>query len=276
MEYLLKLTFDAERALYGKTNCVVDGCVFEGDADGESQLKEVNGIQVKNCKFCLRYPLWHATKSVVESSSFNVFSRAPIWYCNDITIANCQFDCIKPLRECQNVTVDNCVFNSTEFGWYCNGLSVKNTKINAEYAFMQSKNVTVENLDFSGKYSFQYIKDCKIVNSRLNTKDAFWHAENVVLENCELTGEYLGWYSKNLTLKKCKITGTQPLCYAQNLVLENCEMTGCDLCFEHTTVNATVTTKIDSVKNPIGYIKAPKIDAVIIDEFKRGNVIIDN
>ena len=33
-------TFDMERALYGSEGLVVNGCVFDGPADGESAFKE--------------------------------------------------------------------------------------------------------------------------------------------------------------------------------------------------------------------------------------------
>ena len=66
-----------------------------------------------------------------------------------------------------------------------------------------------------------------------------------------LNGEYLGWYSDNLTLIRCKIIGTQPLCYCKNLKLKDCIMEKCDLSFEYSDVNATVTGNILSVKNPL-------------------------
>ena len=52
-------SFDEERALYGLRDAVVSNCVFAGPADGESVLKEAAGIRVEECKFSLRYPLWH-------------------------------------------------------------------------------------------------------------------------------------------------------------------------------------------------------------------------
>ena len=50
-------------------------------------------------------------------------------------------------------------------------------------------------------------------------------------------------------------------------------MEGCDLSFENSEVEATVTGSIDSVKNPVrGFIRADSIGEVIIDEFKRSGV----
>jgi hypothetical protein len=83
-------------------------------------------------------------------------------------------------------------------------------------------------------------------------------------------GEYLAWYAENVRFVRCKIIGTQPLCYVRGLVLEDCTMEGCDLSFENSEVEATVTGSIDSVKNPVrGFIHADSIGEVIIDEFKR-------
>ena len=60
MHYICDKTFDEERALYGLCNADVIGCTFAGAADGESALKESRGVSVQQCKFSLRYPLWHA------------------------------------------------------------------------------------------------------------------------------------------------------------------------------------------------------------------------
>ncbi len=99
-----------------------------------------------------------------------------------------------------------------------------------------------------------------------NTKDAFWHAKNVHIKNSTVNGEYLGWYSENLTFENCIITGTQPFCYAKGLTLINCQMQGCDLSFERSEVNASLTAPILSIKNPIaGRIEVPSVGEIILD-----------
>ena len=55
-------TFDEERALYNLKDTEVRNCTFAGPSDGESVLKETRNIKVIDCKFSLRYPLWHAKK----------------------------------------------------------------------------------------------------------------------------------------------------------------------------------------------------------------------
>ena len=82
-----------------------------------------------------------------------------------------------------------------------------------------------------------------------------------------IKGEYLAWYSNGLTLINCKIMGTQPFCYCRNLKLIDCEMIDTDLCFEKSQVEATITTPVISIKNPIsGQIVAPEVGEIIRDE----------
>lgn len=80
-------------------------------------------------------------------------------------------------------------------------------------------------------------------------------------------GEYLAWYCENITFENCKIIGTQPLCYCKGLKLINCEMIDCDLAFERSEVEATITTPILSIKNPLpgSCIVVPAVDEIIRD-----------
>ena len=89
-------------------------------------------------------------------------------------------------------------------------------------------------------------------------------------------GEYLAWYSDGLTLIRCKIIGTQPLFYCKNLKLVDCEMVDTDLAFEKSEVDAVITTKVDSIKNPLsGRICVPEAGEVIMDDqLAKGEVMI--
>ncbi len=243
-------TFDEERSLYHLTDTEVSDCVFAGPADGESVLKECDRIEIKNCSFSLRYPLWHVRNFRVENSAFDEKARASMWYDVNGTLKNCDINSIKILRECQNMTVEDSKITSLEFGWKCDGMTVKNSEITSEYIFLDSKNVEIDGLTMHGKYSFQYMENLTIRNSNLNTKDAFWHSKNVTVEDSVVKGEYLAWFSENLTLVRCHIIGTQPLCYCKNLKLVDCTMEGCDLSFEYSDVEATVKGHVDSIKNP--------------------------
>ena len=121
-------------------------------------------------------------------------------------------------------------------------------------------------MSLKGKYSFQYVENVEINNCRFDTKDAFWHAKNVTIKNSVINGEYLAWYSENLTFIDCTIKGTQPLCYCKGLKLINCRMEDCDLAFERSDVEATISTPVISIKNPLsGSIKVPSVGEIIRD-----------
>lgn len=260
---------DEERALYAVCDAKIINCSFEGPADGESALKESRKIDVSECKFNLRYPLWHSHEFKLSNSVMTDTCRAPLWYSCDGVISNCKINGVKCLRECDNITLDNVSAVSPEFGWKCRKVDINDCEIESEYIFLDSSDINVKNLKLKGKYSFQYVKNAHISDSFFNTKDSFWHAENIFIENTEIDGEYFGWYSKNLTLKNCTISGTQPFCYCENLRLENCTLIGCDLAFEYSSVFADVKGDIVSVKNPkFGKITADSIGEVI----KGGNV----
>jgi hypothetical protein len=191
--------------------------------------------------------------------------RAALWYSDNVEILDSKLHGIKALRECRGVNIERCDVVSAEFGWMSGDVTVKNSRAEGEYFMFRGENLSFSELDFKGKYSFQYIKNAAFENCNLDTKDAFWHAENVTVKNSIVKGEYLAWYSKNLTLENCKIIGTQPFCYCEGLKLINCEMHECDLAFEKSSVEATVTTHIDSIKNPSsGYIEAPSAGEIIL------------
>ena len=264
-------TYGEERALYGISDSKVIGCRFDGEEDGESALKECRNIEVEDCYFNLRYPLWHVDDATVKNSEMTEKCRAALWYDSDVRIADSKLHGTKALRECDGVTLVGCDINSEEFGWKCKGLRIENSTLTSQYPFFECKKMDVDGLKMTGKYSFQYIEDSVFKNCIFNTKDAFWHAKNVTVYDSVISGEYLAWYSENLKLVRCKISGTQPLCYCKGLLLEDCEMENADLSFERSEVKARVKGDILSVKNPIsGYINADSIGEVIFDcEFRK-------
>ena len=263
---IIDKTFDEERALYNLQNARVEHCTFAGPADGESALKECRNVEVKNCDFSLRYPLWHAEKFTIIDSRMDELTRAPIWYAADGKIENCTINGIKILRECDRISLCSCKIESPEFGWRCRDIEINDSEINSEYFLFECRNVKVDGLKMKGKYSFQYIENMKVDNSELDTKDAFWHSKNVTVQNSVVKGEYLGWYSENLTFINCKIIGTQPLCYCKGLKLMNCEMIDTDLAFEYSDVLADVHGEILSVKNPkSGRILADSYGKIVLE-----------
>lgn len=260
-------TFDEERALYGSRNVTVRHCAFDGPADGESAFKESADVIAEDCFFNLRYPFWHVHGLTVRNAEMTELCRAALWYSDDILIEDTKLHGIKALRECERATLRRCDIISPEFGWNTRGLNMEDCTAQSEYFLMGAADIALDNVRLEGKYSFQYVRGGTIARSDLRTKDAFWHSEGLTVTDSVLTGEYLAWYSKDLTLVRCKIIGTQPLCYCEGLTLIDCEMIDCDLAFEKSNVTATVTTPIDSVKNPrSGRICAPAVGEIILDD----------
>lgn len=263
--------YSSERALYGISDAKVENCIFAGEEDGESALKESKNIQVDNCRFELRYPFWHSTGFDVKGCRLTETCRASFWYCINGQISDTEITGVKALRECENVNIKNVNALSSEFGWKCRDIKAENCSFQSEYIFFDSKNISLDNIILKGKYSFQYTQNLTIKNSQLETKDSFWHASNVVVENCTVKGEYLGWYSDGLTLRNCKIIGTQPFCYCKNLILENCELVDCDLAFEYSDVIADTHGHIISIKN----VKSGKVYVDSVGEIITTNPVYE-
>ena len=266
MKTIQNSSFDEERAFYGERGIRCLKVNIDGPSDGESAFKECSDVTVEGCYFNLRYPFWHDDGVKILDCEMTPLCRAALWYSENIEILNSKLCGIKALRECKNVKIENCGITSSEFGWMSEGVTMKSCRAEGEYFMLRGENLNFTHLDFWGKYSFQYIKNAHFENCKFDTKDAFWHAENVTVKNSLIKGEYLAWYSKNLTLENCKIIGTQPFCYCEGLKLINCEMEECDLAFEKSSVEASVTGRIDSIKNPkSGFIEAPSAGEIILD-----------
>ena len=265
MKTIQNQTFDAERALYGSKNILVRECSFDGPADGESAFKECENVQVEDSFFNLRYPFWHDHGLTIRDSEMTELCRAALWYSDHITIENTRLHGIKALRECADVKMAGCDIISPEFGWSVRGIEMEDCDAESEYFMMRSTNLHFTNVRMKGKYSFQYIENSVFENCTFDTKDAFWHAKNVVVRDSVVKGEYLAWYCENVTFENCKIIGTQPLCYCKGLKLINCEMMDCDLAFERSEVEATITTPVLSIKNPLpgSHISVPAVGEII-------------
>lgn len=275
MKRIENQTFDMERALYGSRGVQVINCSFDGEADGESAFKEGRDIEAEHCFFNLRYPFWHDRNLTITDSEMTELCRAALWYSEHVKIEGTKLHGIKALRECSDVIMKNCDIISPEFGWSVRKIRMENTTAVSEYFMMRAEDLMFRDITMQGKYSFQYIRNATFENCVFDTKDAFWHGENITVKDSVVKGEYLAWYSNGLTLINCKIMGTQPLCYCKNLKLVNCEMIDTDLAFEKSEVDAVITTKIDSIKNPrSGQIRVPEAGEVIMDdEEARGEVL---
>lgn len=267
MNIIEQKTFDQERALYGSKDLLVRDCAFDGPADGESALKECRNIQVENCFLNLRYPFWHNHGLTIRGSELTELCRAALWYSEDLHLENTKFHGIKALRECKQVRLDHCDIRSPEFGWSVSDIEMNDCDAVSEYFMLRCDHMRFRDVRMQGKYSFQYLQDAVFEHCTFDTKDAFWHANHVIVRDSVVKGEYLAWYSENVTFERCTIIGTQPLCYCKNLRLIDCKMIDTDLCFEKSQVQATITTSVQSIKNPLsGKIVVPAVGEIVRDD----------
>lgn len=275
MQIIKNGKFEEERALYGSNELRLINCSFDGDLDGESALKESSDIIAEACFFNLRYPFWHVDRLSLDNCEMTELCRAALWYSDGITVKNSRLHGIKALRECRNICISDSSIKSPEFGWFSKNVKIQDSDASGEYFMFKGEEIRMSGVSFTGKYSFQYISNSVFENCVIDTKDAFWHARDVVVKNSVVKGEYLAWYSENVIFENCVIYGTQPLCYCKGLRLLNCEMHGADLAFELSEVDATLTSPIISIKNPIkGRISLPAVDE-IINDVKEASCVID-
>ena len=259
-------TMDAERALYGSDGVLVRGCAFDGPATARAPSRRAGTWRLKTASSTCATRSGTTTTSI-SGSELTDKCRAALWYSEGVEITDTKMHGIKALRECADVKMRGCDIVSPEFGWSVRGCEMANCTAESEYFMMRSTDLHFKGVKLKGKYSFQYIENSVFENCEFDTKDAFWHAKNVIVRDSVVKGEYLAWYCENVTFERCRIIGTQPLCYCKGLKLIDCEMINTDLAFEKSEVEATVTTVIDSIKNPYaGRISAPAAGEIIIDD----------
>lgn len=265
MELLKEGVFEGERALYNKSALRIENSVFE---NGESPLKECRDIEIDSCIFKWKYPLWYSENVLATGTVLLDTARSGIWYTKNIRMENSFIEAPKTFRRTEGITLINCkIPNGLETFWSCADIKAENLDAKGDYMFMNSQNIEIENFTLDGNYAFDGAKNVTVKNARMLSKDAFWNTENVVVYDSVIIGEYLGWNSKNLKFINCTIESNQGLCYIENLELVNCKLINTDLAFELSTVNAEVTSKIISVKNPIsGKIRAEEIGEIILDK----------
>ena len=255
-----------ERSLFKGKNLIINNSTFK---DGESPLKESNNIKVNNSTFGYKYPLWYSKNVEVKETLFEPMSRSGIWYTKRINFIDNTVNAPKEFRRSSNINIVNTKFSDAEETlWSCNRVSIKDSTFdNADYLLMNSKNIEIDNITVNGNYFCDGGRNIIVYNSTLNSKDSFWNCKNVYLENCTVNGEYFGWNSENVTLVNCKVKSHQGFCYMKNLKMINCTLEETDLAFEYSTVDATINSNIDSIKNPIaGRIECDSVNEFIKDE----------
>ena len=266
MEHVKGGLFVGERALYHSENLFLENVTF---ADGESPLKESSFLNLKNCIFKWKYPLWYSHNIEVENTTLLETARSGIWYTTDIVIRNSLIEAPKTFRHASGIYLENVSLpNAQETFWNCKDIVLKNVNAKGDYFGMNAENVSIENFTLSGNYAFDGGRNIEIHNATMTSKDSFWNCENVVVYDSTIIGEYLGWNSKNITFIRCTIDSTQGMCYMENIKMEDCILLNTNLCFEFCSgIDAKIDSDIDSVKNPIsGKIEADHIQEIILDK----------
>ena len=257
--------FTGERALFGLRDARVEDSVFDA---GESPLKESADLVLRGDLFRWKYPLWYCKNVDAEGCTWFEMARAGVWYTENIRVKNAVIQAPKNFRRCDGVVLEDVAFtNAQETLWACKNVRMKHvTAAGAPYFCMNSEHLDIDGLTLDGNYSFDGVKQAVIRNSRLLTKDAFWNTEDVTVCDSFISGEYLGWNAKRLTLVNCTIESLQGMCCIENLKMVNCKLINTTLAFEYSTVEAEISSKIDSVLNPAGgAITAPAIGELILE-----------
>lgn len=260
--------FTGERILFGLKKAELAGIVF---GEGESPLKEAHNLNIKNSIFKWKYPLWYDTDIEVENTTFETMARSGIWYTKNIKMTNSALQAPKLFRRSAGIKLDHVHFaNAEETMWSCQDINMTNCQVNGDYFGKDSANIYLDQVSIIGNYAFDGAKNVEVHHSTLISKDAFWNCENVTVYDSTIVGEYLAWNSKNIKFINCKIESNQGLNYINQLKMKNTSLFHTDLAFEYVSkLDVEVTTKLDSVKNPVsGKIVAPEIGTLIIDPNK--------
>lgn len=256
-----------ERALFNRQDLYIVDTIFD---DGESPLKECRNIELEGSMFKWKYPIWYSRDIKVRNCTWFEMARAGVWYSDNVDIEDSIVHAPKNFRRCDGLKLKNVIIpDAAETLWNCNNVVMDNVTANGDYFAMNSTNMKINDFKLTGNYSFDGCRNLEIHNAKMLSKDAFWNSDNITVYDSFISGEYLGWNAKNLTLVNCIIESLQGMCYIDNLVMKNCKLINTTLAFEYSTVEADITSKIDSVMNPSGgTIKAEHIDTLIIEKDK--------
>lgn len=250
--------------MYGTHDARISYCTF---ADGESPLKESSNLEIDNCLFRWKYPLWYTQNVKMTNCSLFDMARAGIWYVENISVSDTVIEAPKNFRRVKGMKLHNVNLpNAAETMWNCSDIEMDHVTARGDYFAMNSSNIVARDFTLVGNYSFDGGSDIEIHNSRMLSKDAFWNAENVTVYDSFISGEYLGWNSKNITLINCTIESLQGMCYIDNLVMKNCRLINTTLAFEYAQADVEIVGQVDSVFNPKGgTIRADRIGELIMD-----------
>ena len=257
--------FTGERACFDTHGAKFTDCIF---SDGESPLKESSDIELDGCMLRWKYPLWYCKNVTVTDGKWFEMARAGVWYTKDMTVRNSLLQAPKNFRRCSGLTLENVTFtHAAETLWSCDHVTMKDVRAKGDYFAMNSHDMEIDGLVLDGNYSFDGSSNIVVRNSTLLSKDSFWNSENVTVYDSFISGEYLGWNSKNLTLINCTIESLQGMCYIDGLTMKNCTLLDTTLAFEYSTVDAEISSGIESILNPkSGTIRAEHISELIMEK----------
>lgn len=259
-------SFTGERALFMTNDAYIESCLFH---DGESPLKESHNLEINQCTFQWKYPLWYTSNVIIHDSKLLESARSGLWYVSHLKMNKCLIEAPKTFRRANDIEISDSEFvNASETLWNCQNIKLTNVKAKGDYLLMNSNDVEIDNMVLEGNYLLDGGKNIVIKNSILNSKDSFWNVENATVINCKINGEYIGWNSKNLTFINCEISSLQGFCYIKGLKLVNCKLLDTSLSFEYCEdIDAEIVDTFESIKNPTsGVIKAKGVKEIIIDE----------
>ena len=254
-----------ERALFHGQDLAIYDTTF---ADGESPLKESRNIYLEGSLFQWKYPLWYSRDIRLKDCTLFEMARAGIWYTHNLEMENTLVEAPKNFRRATGLRLRQVNFpNAAETLWNCQDVTMEHVTARGDYFAMNSSDMKISDFELVGNYSFDGVKNVEIDRARMISKDAFWNSENVTVRNAFISGEYLGWNAKNLTLIDCTIESLQGMCYIDNLVMKNCKLLNTTLAFEYSTVDAQISSRVDSVMNPSGgTIRAKEIKTLIMEK----------
>ena len=254
-----------ERALFHARDLNIYDTIFD---NGESPLKESRNIELWDSMFKWKYPLWYCKNIKAHGCTWFEMARAGVWYTDGILVEDAVIEAPKNFRRCHGLTLRNVRFpNAAETLWSCQDVVMEDVSAKGDYFAMNCEGMKIDRFTLVGNYSFDGVKNVEIRHARMLSKDAFWNSGNVTVYDSFISGEYLGWNARNLTLVNCTVESLQGMCYIDNLVMKNCKLINTTLAFEYSTVEADITSRVDSVLNPSGgTIKAASIGELTIEK----------
>lgn len=249
MKEIANQHLEGERALFDTHGAKIRMCMFD---NGESPLKESSELDIEECIFGWKYPLWYCEGVRVSGSTLLETARSGIWYTKNISVKDSVIEAPKTFRRSSDISLFGVSMpKAQETLWSCENIELDSVSATGDYFAMNSKNVKALGLTLVGNYGFDGCENVEITDSKLISKDAFWNCKNVTVKNSVIIGEYLGWNSENVTLIDCTLQSLQGMCYVKNLVMRGCKVINTDLAFEYSSVDAELVSSPNSIKNPL-------------------------